>query len=66
MQTLLFFFKKIGSGMHSDTKFCQRGGMLVIPMPGKNSSGLHHSENFQNGILACSITKIPLDIRYVL
>jgi hypothetical protein len=40
----IFSKKKIDSGKHSDTKFCRRGGgVLVIPMPGKKVPERHSS-----------------------
>jgi hypothetical protein len=33
-----FFLRKIGSGTHSDPKFCRRRWVLVISTPGKEGS----------------------------
>jgi hypothetical protein len=63
------FVKKIGSGTHRVTqKSVRKGEVLVISMPGKKR--FHNTvaacvllrKNFQNGILAHSITKMPLVI----
>jgi hypothetical protein len=53
--------------MHSVTKFSHRG-VLVILMPGKKGFGMLVPvcvllrNNLRNGVLACSVTKIPLDL----
>jgi hypothetical protein len=59
------FLKKMGT--HSDPNVGQKGGG-TIAMPGKEKfwnaflGCILLRKNFQNGVLACSFTKIPLGV----
>jgi hypothetical protein len=57
--------KKIGSGMHSDTKLGPRGGVILLPQKKEFWNDILVCvllrKNFQNGLLVRYVTKIPLD-----
>jgi hypothetical protein len=63
--TVLYFFSKRFRKTKSDPKFGQTGVVLVTPMPGKKfwnaiPACIMLRKNSWNGVLAHSITKIPL------
>jgi hypothetical protein len=64
MVTSAIFQKKIGSRTHSDPKFGWRGGVSYINVMSLIQNTVPACvtlrKNFQNGVLARSVTKVPL------
>jgi hypothetical protein len=61
--------KNLGSGTQSVTQNLAREKRLVVPMPGKKKRFWNTipvcvllRDNLWNGVMACSITKLPLVI----